>query len=109
MDHTPKIRAKTETSKTVPLGQARMVRKQILLTPEQSRAMKALAAATGRTEADLFREAVDARLAAPPANDDWKAALLAAAGIWADHDSIDKHIAERRQSRMLRRTKMAGG
>jgi predicted DNA-binding protein len=40
-----------------------MVCKQILLTPEQNRQIKAMAVAMGRTEADLFREAIDAKLA----------------------------------------------
>jgi predicted transcriptional regulator len=86
---------KLETGLAADAKLERMVRKQILLTPEQSRRMKALAAATGRTEADLFREAVDAKLASAP-EADWKTELMAAVAEWPEDTGIGDRIAENR-------------
>ena len=80
---------------------ARFVRKQLLITPEQNRRMKALAAAVGKTEAELFREAVEAMLEAAEKQDS-KAALLSAAGLWADFAEIDDIVADARKRRRLR-------
>jgi predicted transcriptional regulator len=88
---------------------ARMVRKQILLTPEQSQRIKALAMAMGRTEAELFREAIDARLASVAAdNQAWKAAWLAAAGMWAAYPEIDEKMAIARSRRRMRHERLFG-
>jgi predicted transcriptional regulator len=76
---------------------ARMVRKQILLTPEQSRKLKALAVATGRTEADLFREAIDAKLASA-GEVDWKVGFFAAVAEWPEDSDIGERIAENRKA-----------
>jgi predicted DNA-binding protein len=102
MEKTPKAPA----ARTAPLAQgARMVRKQILITTEQSRAMKALAASTGRTEADLFREAVDAKLAADDGQD-WKAALLAAAAEWPEGSPIAERVADGRKGWARRQARL---
>lgn len=93
---------------TVAAGKsARMVRKQILLTPDQSRKLKALAVATGRTEADLFREAIDAKLASA-GEQDWKVAWLAAAGMWADYPQIEDQMADARARRRQRHERLFG-
>ena len=47
-----------------------MVRTQIQLTEKQARLLKQLAAAQGRSMADLIRTSVDALLARPGAHDD---------------------------------------
>jgi hypothetical protein len=47
-----------------------MVRTQIQLTEQQARRLKRLAAAQGRSMADLIRSSVDALLARPDAHDD---------------------------------------
>ena len=47
-----------------------MVRTQIQLTEKQARRLKQLAAAQGRSMADLIRRSVDALLAQPNAHDD---------------------------------------
>lgn len=44
-----------------------MIRTQIQLTEEQARALKELAAAEGRSMADLIRESVDSYVASKPA------------------------------------------
>jgi predicted DNA-binding protein len=86
---------------------ARMVRKQLLITPEQNRRIKALAAASGRTEADLLREAIEAKLALSETQD-WKAGWLAAAGMWADFPGIEDQIADARERRRRRRERTFG-
>ena len=57
-----------------------MIRKQIYLAPEQDRKVKALAAASGRSEAAIIRGALD-RLAAPSES---LIERLAAAGLLAE-------------------------
>lgn len=46
-----------------------MIRTQIQLTEEQARALKELAAAEGRSMADLIRESVDIYIASDPARE----------------------------------------
>jgi predicted DNA-binding protein len=67
---------------------ARLVRKQVLITQEQDVRVKALSAATGRTEADLFREAIAQRLE-QAASLDWRKALDDAHRIWADRSDAE--------------------
>jgi hypothetical protein len=85
---------------------ARMVRKQILLTPEQSRRLKGLSVAVGRTEAELVREAIDAKLASDP-NQAWKAAILAVVADWPADSEIEARIAEGRAHRATRRARLS--
>ena len=69
--------------------------------------MKELAAGTGRTEAELIREAVDAKLAAvAAANQDWKAALLAAFAEWPEDSELAERVAQARALRAKRRARL---
>ncbi len=76
-----------------------MIRTQIYLAENQSKALKALAASTGRKQSELIREAMDAYLAhrQTPKTEDWKKGILKAAGMWEDHNTIDAMIAENRR------------
>jgi predicted DNA-binding protein len=65
-----------------------LIRKQVSITYEQNQRLKALAAATGRTEADLVREAVAQRLEQAD-NLDWKATFAKAHGMWADRSDAE--------------------
>jgi hypothetical protein len=85
---------------------ARMVRKQLLITPEQNRRIKALAAATGRTEAELFREAIDAKLASA-GEADWRVGFFAAVAEWPADSDIAERIAENRERRTKRRARLS--
>jgi predicted transcriptional regulator len=77
---------------------ASMVRTQIYLTREQQGALERLASATGRRKSDLIREALDGYLARRRPGD-WKEALRACAGMWADRDDVaDLHERTRRES-----------
>ncbi len=101
-----KPKAAVPRSATTVAGKpARMVRKQILLTPEQSRGIKALAVATGMTEAELVREAIDAKLSSVP-NQAWKAAILAVVAEWPADSKIEERIAEGRALRAKRRARL---
>ena len=89
-----------------------MVRKRVLITLEQNRQLKSLAKASGKTERTLLREAVEAELAKQgevnPAADkeDWKAALLQAAGMWKDYPEIDDIMHRGREGRRKRQEKI---
>ena len=76
-------------------SKARMVRKQVFITAEQNRSLKAMAAALTRSEGDLIREAVTQHLAKQSLQDqDWKAAWRDAAGMWEDYPEIE-HVVQR--------------
>ncbi len=73
----------------------RMIRKQVRITVEQNQRMKQIAATTGRSEADLLREAVTEKLAVltaqQPAEGDWRAKMRAAlTGSPLDQDFEDR-------------------
>jgi predicted transcriptional regulator len=87
---------------------ARMVRKQLLITPEQNRRIKALAAATGRTEAYLLREAIDAKLASA-GEVDWRVGFFAAVAEWPADSDIAERIAENRKAWARRHKRLIGG
>jgi hypothetical protein len=84
-----------------------MIRKQVFIRKDQNARLKAAAARSGRSESALIREGIDRVLAekagAEPAaetarDDNWKRAILEAAGVWADRDDIDEIMAESRAS-----------
>ena len=83
-----------------------MIRKQFFIDREASRRLKQAALARGVSEAELIREGLEIVLTEPAKDQDgWKAGFAETKGIWADHGTIDKVIAERRASRAKRRTK----
>ncbi|MBI4886587.1 MAG: ribbon-helix-helix protein, CopG family [Acidobacteria bacterium] len=78
-----------------------MVRTQIQLTEKQARRLKQLAAARGRSMADLIRGSVDALLAQPDTHDDEvkRAHALRAAGRFRSgvrdlSSRHDRHLSE---------------
>jgi hypothetical protein len=72
-----------------------MVRTQIYLTDEQQCALEKLAAITGRRKSDLIRRALD-RYLAEHRPKDWKDALEAVRGMWADRDDLDEFVSNLR-------------
>jgi hypothetical protein len=64
-----------------------MNRTQIYLTEQEQAALRALAAASGRSQSELIREAVDHYLceAEPQAR---RAAVMDAAGLWRGRDDL---------------------
>jgi hypothetical protein len=78
----------------------KMIRKQLFITVEQNRRLKARAAATGVAEAELIRAGIDRELddEAAEAKGDWKDAWRQAFGMWKDRDDLDVFYANRRKS-----------
>lgn len=75
-----------------------MVRTQIYLTEEQKRRLEQMAAVTGKRQSDLIRQALDDYLARQRPGD-WKEAVRACYGMWADRDDVaDLHERVRRES-----------
>jgi predicted DNA-binding protein len=72
-----------------------MVRTQIYLTEEQKRRLEQMAAATGKRQSDLIREALDGYLADQQPRD-WQDALEAVRGMWADRDDLDDFVRDLR-------------
>ena len=70
-----------------------MVRTQVYLTEEQERGLKQLAASSGRKQSELIREAVEGYLAERRPKD-WRKALEAIRGMWADRDDLGDLHAE---------------
>jgi predicted transcriptional regulator len=96
-----------ERVKPKTIASSRMVRKQLFMTADQNRRLKSLAVATGKSEGALIRDGIDALLAREQAvEQDWKAEILQAAGIWADHDQIDTIVRESRDRRRQRRDRI---
>jgi hypothetical protein len=69
-----------------------MIRKQIFITEEQNRRLKAEAARLGVAEADLVRAGIDLRLAQEVHDDDWKSALDRISGAWAERENLDEEM-----------------
>lgn len=92
----------------------RMVRKQFLITADQNRRLKAAAAASGMTEANLVRAGIERQLAESAKDDNWKERLLKLAGSLspkeASHmEATIKEIRERSGRRIdAIRKRMAG-
>jgi Arc/MetJ-type ribon-helix-helix transcriptional regulator len=66
-----------------------MLRTQVYLTEQQDRALKRLAATTGKKQSELIRSAIDQLLKEEVAQD-WKATLRRARGLWAGRDDLDQ-------------------
>jgi predicted DNA-binding protein len=72
-----------------------MVRTQIFLTEEQKRQLKRLAAASGKKQSEMIREAIDGYLV-KQGSEGWKAAFEAARGMWTDRDDLDGFVRDLR-------------
>ena len=72
-----------------------MVRTQIYLTDEQKRQLARLAAASGRKQSEMIREAIDGYLAEREPKD-WREAFEAVRGMWADRDDLDTFVSDLR-------------
>jgi hypothetical protein len=85
----------------------KMVRKQIFITSEQNRRLKAHAAATGVSEAELVRAGIDLRLEQKPEKVDWRRLAERLSGAWAERENLDEEMREIR-SRWNRRDQFLG-
>jgi hypothetical protein len=85
----------------------KMVRKQIFITSEQNRRLKAHAAATGVSEGELVRAGIDLRLEQKPEKVDWQRLAESLSGAWAERENLDEEMREIR-SRWNRRDQFLG-
>ena len=92
----------------------KMVRKQVFITAEQNRKLKARAAATGVAEAELIRAGIDLRLdKEPEAQRAWRAAVdqtvARLSGTWAERDDLGELLRKNRKGwkRRLKRLGLA--
>jgi hypothetical protein len=85
----------------------KMVRKQIFISPEQNRRLKARAAATGVSEAELVRAGIDLRLEQKPEKTDWRRLAERLSGAWAERENLDEEMREIR-GRWNRREQFLG-
>ena len=87
---------------------SKMVRKQVFITAEQNKKLKARAAAAGVAEAELIRAGIDLRLGQEPEEKiDWRTALGKLSGAWAERDDLDE-ILQRNRRGWKRRLKRLG-
>jgi hypothetical protein len=86
----------------------KMVRKQFFITAEQNKRLKAHAAATGVSEAELVRAGIDLRIDQAPATQNWRDGLDKLSGAWAERKDLDEEMREIRRS-WNRRSQIMGG
>ena len=89
----------------------RVFRKQVFITAEQNKKLKARATATGVAEAELIRAGIELRLEQKLEKPDWRAALDKLSGAWAERDDLEELLEKRRQgwARRRKRLGLAGG
>ena len=92
----------------------KMVRKQVFITAEQNKKLKARAAATGVAEAELIRSGIDLRLEQVAEEQrDWQKVveetLGKLSGAWAERDDLDELLRRNRKGwkRRLKRLGLA--
>jgi len=83
------------------------VRKQFFITAEQNRRLKAHAAATGASEAELVRAGIDLRLERKVEKPDWRRIADSLSGAWAERDDLDEILRDHRKG-WKRRLKRLG-
>jgi hypothetical protein len=84
----------------------KMVRKQIFITAGQNRRLKARAAATGVSEAELVRAGIDLRLEQKEEKPDWRRISDGFSSSWAERDDLDGLLKKHRQSWKRRRKRL---
>jgi hypothetical protein len=85
----------------------KMVRKQIFITADQNRRLKARAAATGVSEAELVRAGIDLRLEQKEEKPDWHRLAASFSGSWAEREDLEEEMREIR-GRWNRRDQLLG-
>ena len=70
-----------------------MIRKQFFIDEEQNQHLKALSGETGKSEGELIRESIAARIEATAAeDDDWRNGLEKLLRAWADRDDMQGFV-----------------
>jgi hypothetical protein len=88
----------------------KMVRKQFFITAEQNKRLKAQAAATGVSEAELVRAGIDLQLERKAEKTDWRRLADSLSGAWAERDDLDEILRKNRKGwkRRLKRLGLSG-
>ena len=88
----------------------KMVRKQFFITAEQNKRLKAQAAATGVSEAELGRAGIDLQLERKAEKTDWRRLADSLSGAWAERDDLDEILRKNRKGwkRRLKRLGLSG-
>ena len=74
-----------------------MNRTQIYLSPEQQKALKAMAASTGRTQSELIRDAID-RFVGQRKASERASVIKRSAGLWKGRKDLPDFAALRREA-----------
>lgn len=77
-----------------------MERTQVFLRKDQRAQLRAIAKRKGVAQSDLIRRGVDKVIEEEAPKDDWRDAVRAVAGMWADRDDLDEMMEHNR--RLLR-------
>jgi hypothetical protein len=85
----------------------KMVRKQFFITSEQNKRLKAHAAATGVSEAELVRAGIDLRLERKADKPNWRQLADSLSGAWAERDDLEETLQKYRKG-WKRRLKQLG-
>ena len=85
----------------------KMVRKQFFITAEQNKRLRAHAAATGVSEAELVRDGIELRLERKPEKADWRRLAESFSSSWAERENLDEEMREIRR-RWNRRDRIIG-
>ena len=86
--------------KHIPAQKVRMVRKQVYITAEQDRRLKALGRLRGVPVAGIIRQVLQKEIDASATEDDleaWKARLRSIKPIWKDRDNIQEEMQDLRK------------
>jgi hypothetical protein len=75
-----------------------MVRKQVFITVEQNKRLKAQAAARGVSQAELVRAGIDLQLDHKPEKTDWRGLAESLSGSWAERENLDEEMLAIRRS-----------
>jgi hypothetical protein len=88
-----------------------LVRKQFFIDADQNRQLKRLASSVGKSEGELIREGVAARLAAAKAEDDWRSGLDRIGDSWVEREHLQEEMAELRKGwrKRLKRLRLDTG
>jgi hypothetical protein len=84
-----------------------MIRKQLFITAEQNRKLKARAAATGLSEGELIRAGIDQELAVQAEKPDWRRIAAGLSSDWAKREHLDEEMQDIRR-RWNRRDQLLG-
>jgi hypothetical protein len=84
-----------------------MVRKQVFITAEQNRRLKAHAASAGVSEGELVRAGIDLRLEQGVERPDWRSLAASFSDSWREREDLDAEMREIRR-RWNRRDQIMG-